>query len=220
MNELWSSTAWKAAEPIYNAILELPFIKELTDGTLSRERFNFYIGQDNLYINVYSRVLAHIASRLSDNEMLEDFLRFAGDGVYMEKMLHSQYVSDGPRVMSPACLLYTSLLRAQASESVAVEAAAILPCFWIYLMVGKHIYSRATLEGNPYAEWIKAYSDDAFDKSNDRAIAICNELAARSSEEVRRRMTEIFVEASRMEWLFWQSAYDMQQWPEPIRPQQ
>ncbi|MCM1109606.1 MAG: TenA family protein [Clostridium sp.] len=218
-NEKWSTEAWRAAEPIYRKILELPFLKEMAEGTLSPERFNFYIGQDNLYINVYSRVLAHIASRLDDNAMLEDFLRFAGDGVAMEKYLHSQYVApaDQPHRMTPTCLLYTSLLQAQGSRSVAVEAAAILPCFWVYLAVGKHVASTARLEGNPYAPWIAAYSDEAFDRSNTRAIEICDELARNASEEVRRQMTEIFVEATRMEWMFWDSAYRMEQWPEPIR---
>ena len=41
----WSEEAWKASESIYNAILDLPFIKELADGTLSRERFLHYIGR-------------------------------------------------------------------------------------------------------------------------------------------------------------------------------
>ena len=80
METKWSISAWKAAEPVYEAILKLPFITELKEGTLSVERFNFYIGQDSLYINVYSRVLAHIASRLADMTQVEDFLKFAGDG--------------------------------------------------------------------------------------------------------------------------------------------
>ncbi len=217
METKWSISAWKAAEPVYEAILKLPFITELKEGTLAAERFNFYIGQDSLYINVYSRVLAHIASRLADMTQVEDFLKFAGDGVYMEKALHSLYVSDGPRVMSPACLLYTSLLKAQAYDDVAVEAASILPCFWIYWAVGCHIFRTARIEGNPYADWIKAYSNEEFDKSNARAIAICDDLAARASDEVRARMTEIFVQAARMEWLFWHSAYNMEQWPDEIR---
>ena len=52
METKWSSSAWKAAEPVYEAILKLPFITELKDGTLAAERFNLYIGQDSLYINV------------------------------------------------------------------------------------------------------------------------------------------------------------------------
>ena len=189
--KLWSAQAWAKADHIYEEILELPFVKQLADGTLDKEIFNRYIGQDSLYINRYCKVLAHIASRLNDARMTADFLGFAQDGVEVERALHSQ---------SP----------------VEVEAAAILPCFWVYLKVGKHI--AATMkEGNPYSAWIATYSDPVFDASNDKAIALCDELAEKASPEIRERMTEIFVEATRMEWLFWHGAYEDLKWPENIR---
>lgn len=208
----WSREAWETSLPVYEAILRLPFINELADGTLDPAIFRRYIEQDNLYITQYSRVLAHIASRLDNIDDMDTFLKFAGDGVEMEKALHSMYVSNGTREMSPTCLFYTSLLKAQALEPVAVEAAAILPCFWIYLAVGKHILSIAKLEGNPYADWIKAYSDPAFDASTEKAIAICDKLAATADDATRARMTDIYLKASRLEWLFWDTAYSPRPW--------
>lgn len=206
----WSDEAWEASLPIYEAILRLPFLSELADGTLPSGTFRRYIEQDNLYITQYSRVLAHIASRLDDMEHMDAFLKFAGDGVAMEKSLHAMFVSGEKIEMSPACLFYTSLLKAQSYENVAVEAAAVLPCFWIYLKVGKHILSTAALEGNPYADWIRAYSDPAFDAATEKAIEICDSLADRATPEVRRQMTEIYLECSRMEWRFWNAAYNPQ----------
>lgn len=208
----WSSLAWEASLPVYEAILRLPFITRLADGTLDPAIFRRYIEQDNLYITQYSRVLAHIATRLDDIDDMDAFLRFAGDGVLMEKSLHSMYISDGATEMSPACLIYTSFLKAQSMEDVAVEAAAILPCFWIYLAVGRHILTTAVIEGNPYADWIKAYSDPAFEQSTARAIAICDKLAAAATDEVRERMTDAYLKASRMEWLFWETAYTPRDW--------
>lgn len=208
----WSREAWKASEPIFEAIKKLPFITELADGTLPAETFRRYIEQDNLYITQYSRVLAHIASRLGDIDEMDSFLKFAGDGVATEKDLHSMYVTGGTTEMSPACLFYTSLLKSQALEPVEVEAAAVLPCFWIYLATGKYILSTARMEGNPYAEWIKAYSNEEFDKATDLAIAICDRLAASSTPEMRARMTDIYVKCSRLEWLFWQTAYEPRPW--------
>lgn len=213
---MWSTDTWKASEPIYHAILELPFIKELADGTLPQERFLHYIAQDNLYIDDYSRVLAHIASRLDNIDDVATVLEFAGDGVAMEKSLHAMYVHHSTAEKSPACLFYTSLLKAQAMENVAVEAAAILPCFWIYQKVGEHILATATLEGNPYADWIRAYSDPAFDASTRRAIDLCDRLAEAADPSTRARMTEIYLQCARQEWLFWDSAYRLESWPEPL----
>lgn len=212
-NPKWSQLAWSNAAPIYRAILELPFVRQLADGTLPREIFERYIGQDSLYIGRYCRVLSHIASRLPYADMTEAFLGFALDGVAVEKALHSLYISERPAEMSPACLMYTSTLMAQAYESVEVEAAAILPCFWVYLKVGQHI--AATMKsGNPYADWIATYSDPAFDISNQRAIDICDRLAAEASPKVQQAMTDVFVLCTRMEWLFWHGAYENINWPQ------
>ncbi len=211
---LWSTEAWQASQSIYNEILQLPFLTEMANGTLSRERFLHYISQDSLYLDDYSRVLAHIASRLTDIGDVETFLGFAGAGVATEKSLHAGFTHNlHAAEKTPACLFYTSLLKAQVTEDVAVEAAAILPCFWIYQQVGRHILSIAKMENNPYAEWIHTYADPAFDEATHKAIAICDKLAANSTEAVRRRMTEIFIQCSRLEWMFWDSAYRLATWP-------
>lgn len=208
----WSDEAWDSAAHIYEAILNLPFVKELADGTLARERFLRYIGQDSLYIAEYCRVLAHIASRLNDSALAASFIGFASDGVAVEKELHSFFVSGAPAEMSPACLFYTSLLKAQAYEDVAVEAAAVLPCFWIYRQVGRHIVEKHCADSNPYSKWILTYADPAFDISTDKAIEICDRLAAETNGVIRRKMTDIFTQCTRMEWLFWHSAYEDLRW--------
>lgn len=209
----WSQQAWQAAEGIYKSILELPFLKELAAGTLPMDKFHFYISQDNQYIDVYSRVLAHIASRLPKMDDVDTFLQFAKDGVAVEKSLHSSFNPDTGMGKSMACEFYTSYLKSQSDQDVAVETAAILPCFWIYLEVGKHILNIADMEGNPYRDWIAAYSDPAFEESNQQCIDICDALADASTEQTRRLMTQAFLTCSRMEWLFWDSAYRKELWP-------
>ena len=44
----WSDAAWEAAEPVFREILAHPFIGELSAGTLSGERFRYYLRQDAL----------------------------------------------------------------------------------------------------------------------------------------------------------------------------
>lgn len=212
----WSDEAWKAALPVYEAITRMPFIQELIAGTLPQEKFIFYLRQDDLYIGQYSRVLAHIASRAESTEMVETFLAFAKDGVDVEKFMHQSYLKDMPASveMTPTCRLYTSTLLARQSDPLAVEAAAILPCFWVYWAVGQYILSQVKdLEDHPYRAWIETYSYEGFTESNQRAIDACDELARAATPEVRERMTEIFTLCTRLEWMFWQSAYDMEKWP-------
>ncbi len=210
----WSEQAWQAARPIYERILALPFLAEMAEGTLPHDKFTFYISQDALYLSQYSAVLAHAASRMTCRAHTESFLRFALDGMAVESALHASYLdgTGAATLMSPSCLLYTSLLKAQAYAPVEVEAAAVLPCFWVYQQVGEEMLRRARLDGNPYARWIETYGDPVFAESTRRAIVICDELAAKASPAVREAMTDIFVQCARMEWMFWASAYDKEQW--------
>lgn len=204
----WSEEVWEQARPIVNEIKEQLFLQELAAGTLSEDRFRYYISQDEKYLDVYTRVLAHIASRLQDNGDVATFLTFALDGIAAEKELHANYNPDKDIEMSVACKFYTSYLFAQTHEDVAVAAAAVLPCFWVYLEVGKYILSIAKLEGNRYRAWIEAYSDPTFDNSTAKAIEVCDRLAASTTEKIRNQMTEAFLDATRLEHLFWQSAYN------------
>lgn len=209
----WSDEAWREAEPVYQAIVRHPFVCELAEGRLSRERFEFYIAQDAVYIDNYSRVLAHIASRLDDKAMTADFLRFATEGIEVEKALHESYLKGGGRraEATPACLLYTSYETSMALAPVEVEAAAILPCFEVYRRVGESIIQRSTPD-NPYCRWIATYGDPVFAAGSARAVEICDTLAREATASVGRRMTEAFVAATRMEWMFWDSAYRMEKW--------
>ncbi len=210
----WTQEMEAATDGIYQAIIRLPFITRLADGTLEADTFRRYIAQDSLYINQYSKVLAHIASRLDRSDWTEAFLGFAADGVAVEKGLHSLYVAEAAEDMSPACLFYTSFLRSQALEPVEVEAAAVLPCFLIYLKVGLHI--AATQSGgsaNPYHDWIATYSDEAFSRSCDKVSEILNTMARTADPQLRTRMSNAYKEAARQEWLFWHSAYQNLKWP-------
>lgn len=211
----WSDEAWEAALPVYRKILGHPFVRELADGTLPAEQFRHYIRQDALYLDGYARRLAHVASRLTRREHTEAFLHFALDGIAVERALHAQFLAgDAPTrdEMSPACLLYTALLDAQATAPVEVEAAALLPCFVVYQRVGEEILARQQDDRNPYRRWIETYGDASFAEATARAVGICDELAEAASEEIRQRMTDLFVRCTRMEWMFWESAWNLEKW--------
>ena len=213
--ERWSDAAWEAALPVYRKILAHPFVEELARGTLAEEKFRHYLRQDALYLEGYARRLAHVASRLRRKEHTEAFLRFATEGIEAERALHESFLGgDSPAAeqMSPACLLYTSVLESQATAPVEVEAAAVLPCFWVYQRVGETVLARQTGDANPYRRWIETYADPGFAEATVQAVAICDLLADEAGAETRRRMTDIFVRCTRMEWLFWESAWQLEKW--------
>ena len=215
MTDTWSAAARQAIAPIFDRIVAHPFITELMDGTLPREKFLFYLGQDALYLVDFGRTLAGIAAKCQKPEHTAAFLSFAGDTMAVEKILHESYLGslDGLPPMSPANLLYTSyLLRQLAVDSLGVAVAAVLPCFWIYKAVGDYILAGKTIAGNPYQSWIDTYGGEEYGQAVEKALTIGDELAAQTNEAGRRVMTEAFVTCSRLEWMFWDSAYKLEKW--------
>ena len=212
----WSENAWDAIKPIYKKTLELPFIRELMNGTLDREKFVFYIQQDALYLSDYGKILTAIATKLTKPAHIEAFIRFAGESMAVEKELHEAFFTElnakEQQAPSPSCLLYTSFLLRQLNAPIEVMAAAVLPCFWIYKEVGDYILANQVKENNPYRAWINTYGGEEYARSVEKAIAICDELAGLCTAEQQRAMTEAFVMCSKLEWMFWDSAYNLEQW--------
>lgn len=213
----WSEEAWEAGITIYHRIQELPFIKELINGTLAKEKFLFYIKQDAMYLADYGRVLTGIASKLSRAEDIEAFTRFANESISVEKALHATFLEEVERSVtnepSPSCLFYTSyLLRQVAIAPVECVVASVLPCFWIYKKVGDYILDQQISDNNPYQSWIYTYGGEDFSKSVELAISIADRLAEQCTPEQRKLMTKSYVICSKMEWKFWDSAYKLESW--------
>lgn len=214
----WSELSWEAARPVLEKILVHPFIRGLADGSLPRDRFLYFIRQDGLYLESYAKTLAVIASRLPRQEQRDLMTGFIADTIAGERALHELYRTEGPQGQpvqpSPTCQLYMSFeARLASTAPVEVAAAVILPCFRVYQHTGRHLLATCVRENNPYAAWIDSYGDEHFDRSAARAVALCDELAAATTPEVRERMTEAYVAATRMEWMFWDSAWKKEAWP-------
>lgn len=211
----WTEQAWAECSSVFDEIKKLPFLNELTAGTLPREKFLFYLQQDAFYLAEYGKILAGIAARLDNKEWREAFLRFSGDTVAVEQALHQFYLngSGTSAEPSPSNLLYTGhMWRQLASTSTAEALASVLPCFWVYKEVGDYILATQQPGDNPYQSWIDTYGGDDFAKAVAKALSICDAVAETGTPEQRQRMTEAFRLSFKLEWLFWQSAWEMEQW--------
>jgi thiaminase/transcriptional activator TenA len=210
--------AWQRTSALRAAIHNLPFNRELAAGTLDQAQFRFYIVQDALYLDQYARILAMAGARGPDGATLRLFADAALEGIAVEQALHSQYLSRfggeaGGTEPSPDCLSYTSFLLATAyHEPWEVLLAALLPCFWIYWVVGQAIAREAAAD-NPYRAWIDTYADDGFGSVVQSVKAATDRAAAGASDAVRGRMLTAFIRSTQYEWLFWDGAYQRRGWP-------
>ena len=212
----FSKTAWTAITPIYQSILEHPFNRELAQGTLAKEKFQFYMKQDSLYLVEFARALAIAASKAQNPDDLVLLLDFSKGAIVAERGLHEFYFDfygiQLDVTQAPACFSYTHFLISTATHASYEETlGALLPCFWIYREVGMHIHKNAA-KNNPYQKWIDTYSGEEFQAIVQNAIDQTDRVAKRASAQLNDRMHEAFVKSTRLEWMFWNSAYQMEQW--------
>lgn len=208
-----SAKAWEKSFNIYNAIIEHPFNQELMSGTLDKDKFAYYIEQDSLYLQDFSRCHAIIASKVP-LEHMRSFLKYAEYTFIAEQEVVHQFFNKifnfkKTGLLTPATLSYTSyLLRICSTESVEVSIAAVLPCFWVYKEVGLFIAKHAD-SANPYYRWIETYASEEFGKTVNEAIGIFDALADNASKETREKMLDVFYKSTCLEWHFWNDAYKM-----------
>ena len=217
----FSSQAWKNIDSIYNAILTMPFIEELQSGSLKKEIFQHYIIQDAIYLGEFARVLAIVSAKAPEPEIQLQFANSVAEAIVVERGLHEKFFAqfgiEAETALatqpSPTCLNYTNFLIATAYQySFAVTVAAVLPCFWIYLEVGKHIYREASTEANPYQKWIDTYVDADFENLVNCVIKIVDQEAERASVREIQLMNRLFYRASVFEWMFWDSSERLETW--------
>ncbi len=211
-----------SAKNLLHKMIKCPFNQELSSGILSKDKFVFYLQQDALYLSEFSKALALTAARLGRSHQSLQFIEFSHEALKAESELHVNYFSRWnvgkitQDKQSPACFMYTNyVLKTASMASIEEAVAALLPCFWVYLEVGKAIalQQKKIKKPNPYSDWIALYSGEAFEGSVNAAIKIVNQLGEDTSAFYRAKMKKAFMRAMQLEWIFWDSAYRLEIWP-------
>ena len=209
----WTKDVWAESARIFEGIKALPFIKELADGSLDPSRFDRYIAQDELYIGNYGRQMFQLADMMTDPGQREMFRAFAQSGIDGEKAMHELLIGRFgiDTEVTPSVVTSTYNNHTQAaidSGSKEVALAAMLPCMWIYNEVGLHILSIASLEGNPYKEWVLEYGNEEFTEGVNAVLALADGWAAAADDATRAAMTRAYLEAALFEYAFWDYGYN------------
>jgi thiaminase/transcriptional activator TenA len=212
---------WAAIEPTYTAILEHPFVRGLTDGSLSRESFRFYVVQDALYLREFARALSVAAARAPVDDWIIMFNEHAATALRVERALHEGFFQQfgltpdavAATPLAPVNQAYTSYLLAVAYGAPFHEnVAALLPCYWIYWEVGKALERTGSPEPL-YARWIATYAAEEFGAVVRAVLAAVDSVATRLGAAEREAMRRHAVTTARYEWMFWDMGYRRERWP-------
>ena len=208
----WSKEIWKKSVRIYDSILELEFLKELSEGSLSNDAFARYIAQDEIYLKNYYNQMYMLADLMEDAQDRNLFLSFAQSGMEGEKALHDMLIEKYGIDTEVEASMVTAGYNAHIREGIAsgnpcVALASVLPCMWIYNQVGIHILNHSKLEGNPYKEWILEYGQEEFTTGVNKVLKMIDVWASKADSQTREMMDYYYLKAALYEYAFWDYGY-------------
>jgi thiaminase (transcriptional activator TenA) len=91
--------------------------------------------------------------------------------------------------------------------------AALLPCMWGFSEIGRRLACNPRPADLRYAKWIDMYASKAFAEMAQWCRDLLDRLASELSESRLQRLEDTFLTSSRYEWLFWEMAWKMEDWP-------
>jgi thiaminase/transcriptional activator TenA len=223
MPQTWTEQLWADITPLYQSILDHPFLAGLIAGDLPEDRFGYYVAQDALYLGDYARALAVVAAKAPVHADAGMMARHAADTVDVELSLHETLLpklgltaDDLDAVQaSPTTVGYTSYLLATAYGGSFLEGlAAVLPCYWIYARVGAALVQRGSPDPR-YQAWIDTYAGEEFAAVVAEVLALANRAGAEITAREDRLARHHFAMTARYEWMFWDAAWRLETWPGP-----
>lgn len=209
-----------ATKEIWDAYNEHPFVLGIQDGTLDREKFRYYIIQDFLYLEEYTKVFAVGIAKAKSPETISLFSKYVTLLTEGEMDIHRGYmgrfaVSREELEATPRALdnlSYTSyMLRVAYEEGEAEVLAAILSCAYSYEVIARKIVERNPVALNHpfYGDWVRGYADPHYSEANVLLLEMTDRLTQHYTEQQVRHLTDIFIACSRYELAFWELAWNM-----------
>ena len=198
-----------------------PFVQEIGQGILDKEKFKFYLLQDYLYLLQYSKVFAIAAIKSETEELMTNFTKIQYFILANEMDLHREYMAGfgikPADVINVKSALYNrtytaNMLAIGQTGGLAEVLATIFPCAWTYSDWGKRLKKQYAnmLEGNFYRTWIEKYASEEFENSFAWFYNTLDNLVSNMTDKQRERIKDIFVSSVEFEYLFWEMAYKQQ----------
>ena len=215
--ESFSERLQAEAQPIWTRIFAQPFLREIKDGTLPPEKFRYYLTQDYLYLEGFARTVAMALAKAPDSQTLEELSHrvltpierplhhklLIGAGLTLEDIKQS-----GP---SPTNTAYVNhMLKTASLHGLGPTAAALLPCPWTYHEL-KNALGQS--EHPLYSQWTEFYVAGLLQDSVEAWRGFVDATAREAGPTELGAMRDAFLTSSRYEYMFWDMAYRMEQWP-------
>jgi thiaminase/transcriptional activator TenA len=209
-------------DSIWSAIHGHPFLRGIGEGTLSKDRFLFYLEQDYVYLIDFSRVIALAAAKADTVEEMRQFSKLLDATLAREMELHrrtcASFGMDTAKLerTEPALVTtgYTSaLLRVCYEGRLSDIVAVLLPCAAGYVEVAGRLREGGLPSPRHYRDWIETYSSPEMNALAEWLTRRMNTAAMESAPSDRDRWLALYRTSARFELLFFWMSWEKSLWP-------
>ncbi|HSL99404.1 MAG TPA: thiaminase II [Candidatus Limnocylindria bacterium] len=214
-----------ASDPLWQAIFGHPFVTGIGDGTLSRDRFEFYLKQDYVYLIDFSRVFALASAKSWHLKDMGTFATLLNTTLNVEMDLHRKtcggFGIPAPELERTRKSMITSaytdfLVRTCHEGSLSDILAVLTPCACGYVEIGQKLKSRGLPDNPFYRDWVETYSSREFSDLADWLVEKVNEYAGGASAQRKEYWYRLYETSTRFEYLFFDMSWKKEEWPAAI----
>ncbi|QKS72468.1 thiaminase II [Paenalkalicoccus suaedae] len=213
------------AAPIFDAIMEHPFVRGIANGDVPKEALIHYVKQDFEYLTTFCRIYGLAISKCENREdmiFFRDQISFVlNDEIHPHnnfcEVAGVSYEDLQKAALAPTAHHYTRhMLQAATTGSLGETLAALAPCPWTYWEIGRNLMNEINpTTDHPFYDWITFYGDkdvSLITETFKQKIDACAEAAGPAE---RSRMMEHFLISTQLEHQFWTMAFEQEKWPVP-----
>jgi thiaminase/transcriptional activator TenA len=221
-NNNFYETMRHKSDSLWQATFSHPFVKGIGDGSLSREKYKFYLEQDYVYLIDFSRVFALASAKAPAVDDMGYFATLLNATLNMEMDLHrktcqefgitTQQLEKTEKSMITSA--YTNLLVRTCYEGDLSDILAVLlPCAVGYVEIGQQLKKKGFPDNKFYQDWINTYSSQEFEDLTDWLIQKMNTLSENVSEAREKKWYDLYLSSARFEYLFFEMGWKQELWP-------
>ena len=150
----------------WHAFIQQKFFLSLADGSLPRESFVYFLGQDYIFLLQFARSWGQAASKGSDISEIRMATAMIHELVYSKMQMHVELCNDEgidtqklfETTENPAITAYLKHLENVGTSGDFIDIMAVLsPSFLGYAEIGAEMASQKT--SSNYQRWIKTYGN-------------------------------------------------------------
>jgi thiaminase/transcriptional activator TenA len=216
----------KFTEELYESIKEkwdemadVPFVAEMANGSLSTEKFKYYMLQDYAYLKEYIKILEMMYG-MTDNAEFKSFfdqliqaIRDEIDNVHIQNMRDLGITEDEIKNVkrAKAAVDYNEYVKGNLLRGgIAYGATSLLQCSWLYAYIGKKMTEEKKVDpASPYAGWFAVYAGAEYNAANQAWIDTVEAMTADLGRKEKDELVGIFAACLEYEKGFFDMAYNM-----------